>query len=259
VSGISGFVLDTGFRVVGGARVEVIDGPQAGMSSTVDATGTFSLTGTFDSTTRFRATKDGYVTATQTWSCSVDTCGGQGASPWLGFYLASSLAAPVDIAGDYTLTFIADSACTDLPDEVRTRTYEATIVPSSIPNIPADTAFKVTVAGASFLSGFADFGIGVVGDHVDLWLDGGHDPPLVEQLAPNTYLAFSGNATVSVAAPISSISASLDGWIDYCVLKTPMGSHYNCGTDNTGAVVTGQAVTRAHCDSTNHRLILTRR
>jgi hypothetical protein len=177
----------------------------------------------------------------------------------LGFYLASSQAPPVNLAGDYTLTFIADSACTGLPDEVRTRTYQATIAPSSIRNIPADTSFKVTVAGASFLAGLADFGIGVIGDHVDLWLDGGHDPPLVEQLAPNTYLAFSGNATASVAAPILSISASFDGWIEYCVMKTPIGSYYNCGTDNTGAVVMGQALARVHCESTNHRLILTRR
>jgi hypothetical protein len=156
----------------------------------------------------------------------------------LGFYLASSQSPPVNLAGD----------------------YQATIAPSSIRNTPADTSFKVAVAGASFFAGLGDFGIGVIGDHVDLWLDGGHDPPLVEQLAPDTYLAFSGNATTSVAVPISSISASLDGWIEYCVMKTPMGSYYNCGTDNfTGAVITGQAVARAHCESTNHRLILTRR
>ena len=32
-----------------------------------------------------------------------------------------------NIAGLYTLTFTADSACTNLPDEARTRTYAATI------------------------------------------------------------------------------------------------------------------------------------
>jgi hypothetical protein len=260
---ISGFVLDTGFRPVADARVEVVAGsPQSGTSTTADAAGQFSLTGTFDSTTRFRATKDGYVTATQTWSCSVGTCPGpQNARPWLGFYLASSLAPPVNIAGNYTVTFIADSACTDFPNEVRPRTYPATITRSSGPNIPADTSFKLTVGGAAFLANLNGFGIGVVGDYVDLWLDGGHDPPLVEQLAPNTYLAFSGNATASVGRlPMSSISTSLDGWIDYCVMKAPMGAFYNCGTSNTtGEPIPGLATTYAHCESKNHQVILTRR
>ena len=38
-----------------------------------------------------------------------------------------------NIAGLYTLTLTADSACTNLPDEARTRTYTATIVPGSRP------------------------------------------------------------------------------------------------------------------------------
>jgi hypothetical protein len=78
VSRLSGFVLDTGFRHLAGASVEVVEGsPQAGMSTTADANGQFSLTGTFDSTTRFRATKEGYVTATQALqgtSCNTGSC-----------------------------------------------------------------------------------------------------------------------------------------------------------------------------------------
>lgn len=39
----------------------------------------FSLSGTFDITTRFGATSDRYVAATQTWKCSAATCSGPGA------------------------------------------------------------------------------------------------------------------------------------------------------------------------------------
>src|SRR6187200_2573592 len=64
-TGIRGSVSDTAFRHLDGARVEVVDGPEAGMSTTADANGSFSFSGTFDDTTRFRATKDGHLAATQ--------------------------------------------------------------------------------------------------------------------------------------------------------------------------------------------------
>ncbi len=248
---ISGYVEDTAFRPLGGARVEVVDGPQAGMSTTVDANGAFSLSGTFDSATRFRATKDGYVTATQTWNCSVGVCpGDNNVRPWLGFYLAM-LVPPVDIAGDYTLTFIADSACSGLPNEVRTRTYAATITPGSNSNRPANTFFNVAVTGASFLKHYDSFEIGVAGDFLTLAF-GGDGPRLVEEVAPNTYLAFDGWAGTSVGtSAVSTISTSFEGVIDYCVLKFEAGSYYQC--------LPSQAVAHAQCQSTNHRLILTRK
>ena len=257
VANIFGFVLDTGYRPVAGARIEALDGPQAGASATADTTGQFSLSGTFNSATRFRATKDGYVAATQTWNCSVGAgCSATGARPWLGFYLAS-LVSPLNIAGDYTVTIVADSACADFPDDVRTRTYAAMITPSSSPS----SSFTLTASGESFVGNLNNFPIGVVGNYLNLWLHGGHDPALVEQLAPNTYLAFSGIATASVeTSPVSSISMPFDGWIDYCVLKTPMGSIYNCGTSNTtGEPIPGLATTSVHCESKNHQLLLTRR
>jgi len=58
-------VQDSGFRSLAGARVEVLDGASAGASTTTDANGVFTLAGTFISTDRFRASKDGYITATQ--------------------------------------------------------------------------------------------------------------------------------------------------------------------------------------------------
>jgi len=261
VSHISGFVLDTGYRVLAGASVVVVDGPQAGTATTADATGQISLAGTFDRTTKFRATREGYVAAEQTWNCSIgaDLCSETGARPWLGFYLASPVS-PVNLAGDYTVTFTADNACTEVPPELRTRTYLAAVTPSSEPNVPAGTSFTATARNASFLGNLNSFLIGVSGDYVDVWLHGGHDPALVEQLGPSTYLAISGNAAASVAtSSASTVTAQFDGWIEYCVMPAPMGPIYNCGTSNTTGEPTGAAITRAHCESPNHRLTLTRR
>jgi hypothetical protein len=257
VTGITGFVLDTGYRPVAGAIVTVVDGPQAGASATADAAGQFSLSGAFEKTTRFRATKDGYVTATQTWSCSVPSCPDDVGSsrPWLGFYLAAH-GSSVNMAGNFTLTFIADSACTAIPTELRTRSYAVTVGPSS----RLDASFSATATGAAFLGGLSGFDVGVTGNYVDLWLHGGHDPALVEQIGPTSYLAYSGNAAASIAtSPVSNVSTFFDGWIDYCVTEAPLGSRYNCGTSNsTGTPIPGAAATYAHCESKNHRLILTR-
>ena len=73
------------------------------MSTTADAEGQFSLTGTSDDRTQFRATKEDH----------------------------------------YTLTFVADSTCTDLPNELRTRTYAATMTPESNSHSPAHTLFSL--------------------------------------------------------------------------------------------------------------------
>jgi len=63
---ISGTVYDTSYHYMAGARIEVIDGPQAGMSTETDPWGEFALTGVFDLTTRFVATRDGHLPATST-------------------------------------------------------------------------------------------------------------------------------------------------------------------------------------------------
>jgi len=214
-----------------------------------ESAGEFPLRGTFARTDTFRATANGYTTVTQGFSTSAP-----GGKPWLIFYLPPS-APPVNLAGNYTLTLVADTACTDLPADVRTRTYAATISPGSNPN-----AFVLTASGGPFLDHLAGFGIGVAGNALGLWLHGGHDPSIVEQLGATTYLAFSGMASASVTSPGSPISAALDGWIDYCVMPRPMGPGYNCGTSNvTGDPIPGGAIEYRHCQSATHRLILTRR
>jgi len=234
-----GTVSDTAFRYISGARVEVLDGPQAGMSTTSGADGGFSLTGIFDGATRFRATKEGYVDATRTLQPFCAPCN---PNWWINFSLEVP-AAPVSMAGDYTLTFVADSTCDALPNELRTRTYNVTIPPASNAG-PANAYFSLMVNAA--LDGWNFVGMGVAGDYVGIWLE-----TLVEQIAPNTFLSFGGLAAATVGtAAQSTIAFPFDGSIDYWVTKSDVGPSED---PHKGSA------THARCSSKNHQLILTRR
>ena len=236
-----GTVQDTAFRPLAGATVEVLDGPQAGLATTSDGRGEFSLTGIFDDATRFRATKEGHVSATEMLEPSCATCI---PNRWVNFSL-EVLTTPVRLAGDYTLNFVADSTCTMLPDDLRSRTFTATL--QSPTANPANGFSSVSVGGATFFEDWNLIAMGVAGDYVAFWLE-----VLVEQIAPNAFLAFGGQAAASIGtSDMSTIALPFAGSIDYCVTPSEKGSFQEC--------LQGQSVTRARCDSNNHRLILTRR
>ena len=243
---VSGYVSDSAFRPLAGAVIEVLDGPQAGLTVTSGATGAFGFAGDFNDSTRFRASKEGHVDSTGTLSPRCATCNGA-----RFIYLVLGVSAPpVEIAGEYSLTFVADSKCTDIPSQLRTRSYNATITPAANDHYPPNTNFQITINGAQFLKGYESFPIGVVGDLVAFELRG-EGPYLVEEVAPNTYLGFDGRAEASVGTSrVSTISASFQGFVDYCAKTAPMGQYYDCHAGLTA---------RAECESNSHQLILTRR
>lgn len=249
-SGLRGFVLDTAFRALAGARIEVVDGPGAGVSAIADADGQFVLQGTFDAATQFRAIIEGHETKTQPWNCSVAVClGATNAQPWLGFYL-TVLEPTVNIAGDYTLTFTADSACTDLPDIARSRSYRVAVTAQPSAGRSTIPGFDLKVNGARFIGSLGGFPIGAAGARLSFWLHGRHDPALVEDLGGNTYLGFSGTAGATVTnAGASTITAAFDGWIEHVVLRSPLGLWY---------YPLPSAVSQATCDSSSNRITLTR-
>jgi hypothetical protein len=61
-----GYVADAAFQAIADARVEVVDGPLAGTSMTTNAQGRFFYPSPMSSPITFRASKNGYVTVTQT-------------------------------------------------------------------------------------------------------------------------------------------------------------------------------------------------
>lgn len=247
---LRGFVTDTAYRPLAGALVEVLDGASAGVTTIAGADGQFVLSGRFNATTQFRASKDGHETRTQPWNCSVAVClVTNDAQPWLGFYL-TVLEPTVNLAGDYILTFVADGACTDLPEIARGRSYRVAVTPQPLAGRSAIPGFDLKVIGSPVVGNMTGFPIGVAGSRLSFWLHGGHDPAIVEYLGANSYLAFSGNATVAVGPTgLSSITATFDGWIEHVVLMAPMGGpwYYPQG-----------AISKSTCESRTHRLTLTR-
>src|SRR5688572_6793662 len=225
--GLRGFVTDTAYRPLAGALVEVLDGASAGVTTISGADGHFVLSGRFDATTRFRASKDGHEARTQPWNCSVAVClGANNAQPWLGFSL-TVLEPSVNIAGDHILTFTADSACTDLPEIARGRSYRVAVTARPAADRSTIPGFDLKVIGAPVVGNMTGFPIGVAGSRLSFSLHGGHDAAIVEDLGANTYLAFSGTAAVTVGpAGLSSITAAFDGWIEHLVLMAPLGQWY---------------------------------
>jgi hypothetical protein len=227
-----------------GVSIEVLDGPDTGMTGLTDSTGWFTLTGRFDDTTRLRATKEGHSAATVAIGAPCTDCAGPHIR-YVGLSLAP-LIPPAGIVGNYDLTFVVDSACHALPEELRTRSFRASIVPSADPGGAPGTSFSANLSGATFFDRHDSFPVGVAGNRV-VFLTEDDLPYLVEEVAPNTYLAFSGRASVDLSdAPVSTISVSYQGLISYC---TPAFQPY---------AYCNQAAQQG-CESKNHRLILTRR
>jgi hypothetical protein len=250
---LSGWVGDTASRPLGGSSVKVVDGPRAGTVVTTDEAGRFSMPGTFTGTVAVIASKDGYVAQTRTvpfpsvphppppigelgkWSIAV--------------YL-EPLGSSLNIAGLYTLTMTADSACTNLPIEARTRTYTATVVPT------ASSRFVATLSDAGFLSptpwcnagppglscSYNTVGIGIAGDFASI------GSGIVEQLGETTYLWIGAGSQASFGP--TGITAPLSGTFLYCPSEPFLIDQ------GTWACRANDGV---QCDSENHQLTLVRR
>jgi hypothetical protein len=168
---IEGLVMDANNQRVEGANVEILDGPHADATTVTDAAGRYRFDQPFTVVPRMHAWKDDFVTEHQ----------GAYVAPnrsIIEAWFRLSRAAPIAIAGEYTLTFIADSVCTALPQEARIRTYQTTI------NRAASQ--KLTLRGAAFVADaghtFNSPSLHVSSDrvtlsfgHADIWeqLDGG--------------------------------------------------------------------------------------
>ena len=244
---VGGSVSDTAWRPVAGVRVEVLDGPSAGVTTTTDGRGEFSLIGAFDAGVRFRAAKAGYVEATLTSSIVCATC-----SPYVSFQLALDAPA-VDLEGHYTLTFAA--ACTAIPEYARTRSYAATLTRDPALGL----GFRVSLSGASLVRDLAWDGVfvGAAGDYIAVSTGNLHgDPGLIEQVAADAYIGFDGSAGGPMGHPGSAtLTSKFDGLIAYC--EVPPGSPPPVVDGRFACPLT--SIARAQCTSPNHQLTLTKR
>ena len=236
---LNGYVTDSAFRPIGGVRVEVVNGPDAGKALISDNDGVFSYLGSFPDRISMRATKAGYTDRTSTVFASAT-----GNMAWVSFEL-SPVAPAANPEGLYTLTFDLDGACQEFPADLRTRSYEAQL------RYRSRTAFNGEVTGAMFAPFGNRFFVGVAGDYVAISTEG-EGPAIIEQVGPQSYISFFGVAgsTVPMVGP-PTISAPFRGVIEYCELKAPAGQYYEC-SDTLAAVKT-------QCTSQNSRLTLTPR
>lgn len=251
VFSLSGGVYDTARRPLGGSRVEVIDGQRASMVTTADETGRFSMPGPFTGTVTVTASKDGYVPETTTVPTNpppnrpLPPPLPPGEVRRVDFNFSLQPHGPsANIAGVYTLTLTADSACTNLPDEARTRTYTATIVPGY-----RSTAFLGRLSDARFVSSPSSpffspyFEIGIAGDFANASVR------IVEQLGETTYLAIEGGVAASFGP--SGITAPFDSYFLHCPSEPAWssGDYFWCGAGVQGV----------ECNSPRNQLTLIRR
>lgn len=249
VFSLSGRVTDTAYRPLSGARVEVIDGLRAGTVATTDEAGRFSMPEPFTGAITVIASKDGHRPDSRTVPLGRLPPGESGGRWELAFYL-EPLGPSANAAGVYTLRLTADSACTNLPADARTRTYTATIVPGG-----GSSHFLANLSDARFLSKvpcppgqppetctYNHLGIGIAGDYA------GITAGFVEQLGETTYLVVTAGAEGSFG-PIG-ITAPLGGQFLYCPSEPVLIDQ------GTWACPANDDV---QCDSYNHQLTLVRR
>ena len=178
-----------------------------------------------------------------------------------------------DFAGNHAVTMSADVACADLPSTARTRTYSAAaaLSPTPLPNLPAgSTPYLVQMSGATFQPNpswleyaYGTIPVAVAGDSLSFPLvtfDG--RPGLVEITSSHTYVAFSGNAAASPVPGASTVSATFDGWIEFCARRSPMSEsndgYPGCAVADRADPTPGQPVTYARCASRNHQIVFSR-
>jgi hypothetical protein len=158
------------------------------------------------------------------------------------------------LSGEFTLTLTTDAACDSLPIELRTRTYGATWIANTYWHSPG-TYYDIWISGPTFLQDFNSserFYAAVTDDDANFGLGSLQgQPAFVEQLSASAYFAIGGAAAAALSSSASSFAASMDGYVEYCVMKSPadvpvQGRLYDCATD--------KVLTRVRCESNKHRL-----
>ena len=158
------------------------------------------------------------------------------------------------LSGEFTLTLTPDAACDSLPNELRTRTYTATLTVNPYWHA-VETYYDILISVPTFLEGFDSserFYVAETDDDASFRLGSlAGQPAFVERLSATEYFAIGGSAEASLPASAASFDASMDGYVEYCLMKASAdapvhGTLYDCASD--------RVLTRIRCESTKHRL-----
>jgi hypothetical protein len=153
----------------------------------------------------------------------------------------------LDLTGNYALTFEVGNGCELVPKELRIRTYEARIRYHN--SYESSDNFLAELSGATFVNQQpVRIEVTQQASGATVWLDlAPSDNVILEELERGAYFIAAGwEGMASVQSPqLSTISASLTGYFNYCV-----GAQNQCSFD---------AMVRSMCVSENSRWTLTRR
>jgi hypothetical protein len=210
---LAGVVSNAIIGPLAGVRVENVSASSTTAVTVTDADGYFRLPYDFRMPRQLAFTKDGFAPYTLSLPVSSRPSGLVAVT----LHLATP---PVTLAGTYTVQFVADSSCTQIPDALRVRTYAASLVQAS--QFPQSTRFDVTLSGASFAQGAVgrttlDSFTGLVeANSVVLSIENQFeaielDEGIAETLGPRARLEIEGNASFTVIDP-SNFSGSMTGY-----------------------------------------------
>ena len=132
---------------------------------------------------------------------------------------------------------------TDLPEEIRNRTYAASVT------LLSEQQLNVDVGGRNL----TPFGFALLrsGDRLQFTIDG---PAFFEEFPNFAYLQIDGAADETVAnLNLSTFSIPFSGSFEYCVLNSAMNRRRN----NCFNTPVSQKVTYSVCQSSNHRMTFT--
>jgi hypothetical protein len=210
-----------------------------------DERGRFRLPGTFTGAITVRASKEGYLPETTTVPPNLPPnypplAPGE-VRHWDWSFRIQPDGPSANMAGVYTLTLTAHRACTNLPDEARTRTYTATIIPGYRSNTFVGTLRDARTVSVPIWPPYFEIGVGSDFANVSF--------SIVEQLNDASYLAIEGVAAASVGP--SGMTAPFNAHFVHCRNQPTMspGEYWWCGADVQGD----------ECASSNNQLMLVRR
>jgi hypothetical protein len=204
---LNGTVFDTAFRLVPGARVEVIDAVNTDESTVTGDNGQFSFPNTLYSPATVTATKDGFIATTQQAPLVPHTNPSQPQAQVSIIVSLQMTQAPVDLTGSYAVTFDASGMCPQLPAALLTRTYGAAIAPLT----PLPGHFQVTLTGNSLDLTDSGMYMGVAGDAVSFGVS------VYDKIGPGQYLAIGGRSVLSAVSPNAhEYDAQFSGYFGYC-------------------------------------------
>jgi hypothetical protein len=187
------YVSDAILRDVSGATVQLVDDDQVSRSAVTDTKGVVRISGRFGGSVVAHVNRAGFDDLATTAVVHPASYIGPGVG-----VIDLELEAPDPVqlmSGKYSVTFSTDGSCTNVPADLQTRTYAASVIPSSAIWAPRNYLVNFDPPLKYF-----GFGLGVSGHDVGVTIDG---PTLVDPIGLEIEGGGSGTQPTSRPSAVS--------------------------------------------------------